>query len=116
MPFLLSLILVLTHSTIDQITNPEQVRISCSCDSRPGTLVSTDQLSDERYVGIAPDGIFTSPTDQNVLTVCITTWIRVTYEDGTGTNLHGLNCYTQAGLNLLLQDPMWKSWWDANQF
>ena len=32
MPFLLSLILALTHPTTDQIHNPEQVRISCSCD------------------------------------------------------------------------------------
>ena len=115
MLFLLSLILALTHPTTDQIHDPEQVRISCSCDLRPGTLISSDQLSDGRYVGLAPDGTFTDPTDQNTLTICITVWERVTYEDGTGFNIPSLTCYTQDGLTLLLADPEWKSWWDTHQ-
>ena len=115
MPFLLNLLLALTHPTPDQIHNPEQVRIACSCDPRPGTLISTDQLSDSRYVGIAPDGVFANPVDQGVNTVCITIWERVIYSDGTGFNIFYLSCYTQYGLGLLLMDPSWKSWWDAHQ-
>lgn len=114
MLFLL-ILLALTRPTSDQIHNPEQIRMACSCDPRPGTLISTDQLSDERYVGIAPDGTFTNPIDQMTNTVCVTAWDRITYQDGTGYNHRSLTCYTQYGLNLLLMDPAWKAWWDAHQ-
>jgi hypothetical protein len=115
MLFLLSLALALTRPTSDQLRDVEQARVPCPCDRRSGTFISTDQLSDERYVGAAPDGMFTDSVDQMVNTVCITIWERVTYEDGTGVNLHHLGCYTQYGLGLLLTDPTWKSWWDTHQ-
>ena len=106
MPFLLSLVLALTQPASTQIRNPEQVRIACSCDPRPGTLISTGQLSDGRYVSTDSTG---------ALTICIVVWERVTYEDGTGFNYHSPVCYTQAGLSLLLTSPAWKSWWDSHQ-
>ena len=105
----LSTLTAQTRPRPDQIQNVQQVRIPG--DTRAGTLVDYRQLADGRYTD-APSWL-TDPADAGLLTVCVITVYGYSIEGGPLVVLRGPQCYTQLGLMLLLSDPSWLAWWNA---
>lgn len=99
-----------TRPRPEQLVNPQQVRIGAT-DTRPVTLVDSRQLGDGRYTD-APAWL-TDPADAGKLTVCVVTFYGHSLEAGLLVVVRVPACYSQFGLALLLTDPIWLAWWNA---
>ncbi len=80
-------------------------------DTRPVTLVDSRQLGDGRYTD-APAWL-TDPADAGKLTVCVVTFYGYSVDGNNLVIRRSQACYSQFGLALLLTDPIWLAWWNA---
>lgn len=125
MKFVLFLIFVCsafaqTRVRPEQLPNIEQIRICWNCgDDRVGTLVLTNQINPGAIKLIPVPTPFTAPEDQGVLTICIVNYFRVSLQppppvDWPAHNIKQYICYSQLGLQQLLTNPLWQTWWDQH--